>query len=141
MIGAIESLATLAGDALSAVGAKLRTRREGFSDYEAGDYLLSSAFEKCEAIRADMAGRMESDGPDQTWPQTWPIPQPDVREALDELPDSKLLNLAATILVGTARCLTDVDVLVDVLRDRAAQFAAIEAPLGAHLTDSTRRGE
>lgn len=130
MIDAFEKLARMIGGVLPA-------RREGFSDYEAGDFLLSG-----DDVRA---GRMASDGPDQADPT--PVPRADVRSALDELPDSKLLNLAATIIAGTARCLSDVDVLVDALRDRAAQFAAIEEPsstpalLGAHLTDSTRRGE
>lgn len=141
MIAALESLCTLAGDALGAAGAALRTRREGFADYEAGDFLLAG-------------GRMESDGPDQTDP----IPTSEVRSAFDELPDSRLLNIAATVIAGwkpillkTTGDLTDVDVLVDALRDRAAQFAAVEldadepfpspAHLSAHLTHSPRRGE
>lgn len=133
MIGAIEGLCTIAGDALVAIGTTLRTRREGFSDYEAGDYLLGS-------------GRMESDGPDTAAPVDYRV------RALAELPDSELIRIAATIIAGwkpllleTTSAVTlgaDVDVLVEALRDRAAQFAAIEvdapAPLGAHLTDSAR---
>lgn len=109
MLAALESLCTLTGDALVAVAAALRTRREGFSDYEAGDFLIA--------------------------PTTTPlIPRETVRSALDELSDSKLLTIAANlidswapILLKTTRRATDVDLLVAALRDRASQFAAIEA--------------
>lgn len=116
MIAALEGLATLAGDALSAAGAALRTRREGFADYEAGDYLITA-----------------------------PIPRGELSSALDELPDSELLNIAATIIAGwklillnTTGDLTGVNVLVDALRDRASEFEAVEGEAdqpSAHLTE------
>lgn len=86
------------------------------------------------------------------------IPSGEIRSALDELDDSQLLNVAALIIAGwkplllkTAGDLTDVDVLVEALCDRASQFAAFkdvaERPFnaddlsGAYLTPSPRRGE
>lgn len=140
MIAAIESLATIVGDALSAFGSALRTRREGFSEYEAGAFLLGG---DCSL------GRMESDGPDASSPA--PILPADVRVELAELPDSQLIDLAAHIIAGwtplllrTTGDLTDVDVFVATLRDRAAQFAAVEADLdrpfltAVHLTNSAQ---
>ncbi|QBP30248.1 hypothetical protein KDW77_gp34 [Mycobacterium phage Pinnie] len=61
--------------------------------------------------------------------------QPDVvRSALDDLPDSKLLRIAATIITGwkpillssAAAALTDLDLFIAALRDRADQFEAVE---------------
>lgn len=153
MTGVVESLCTLAGEALVAVGSAMRTRREGFSEYEAGDFLLSGS------------GRMESDGPDQTDgvpsipPAPRPNPTPDqLRSMIDELDDSSLLNTAATVIAGwkplllkTTGDLTDVDVLVAALRDRAAQFEDVERDCGdawlspehlhANLTNLPRRGQ
>ncbi|MCV7226100.1 hypothetical protein [Mycolicibacterium komossense] len=147
MIGAVESLCTIAGDALSGLGAKLRTRREGFSDYHAGEFLLSGA-----DVRAGrVSGRMESDGPDQT--ET--IPADAVRFGLNDLPDSELMTIAATVLEGWTPLLFKAtgatacaDLLVAALRDRASQFRAVEldagepfltpAHLGAHLTRSAQ---
>lgn len=64
-----------------------------------------------------------------------PIPRDTIRSALDELPDSKLLRIAATIIAGWrpllvrdhVAALTDVDLLIETLRDRATQFEAIES--------------
>lgn len=128
----------LFGDALIALGELVRGGSANV-DVWAGEYAVS-------------AGRMESDGPDLTKP----IPRDEVRCALDELPDSQLLNIAATVLGGwkpillstAASALTDVDVLIEALRDRAAQFRAVEddarepwlstTHLGAHLTRSAQ---
>lgn len=58
-----------------------------------------------------------------------------VRSALDELPDSKLLRIAATIIAGwkpillssRLAALTDLDLFIATLRDRADQFEAVES--------------
>lgn len=71
---------------------------------------------------------------------TVPAITPDVvRSALDDLSDSKLLRIAATIIAGwkpillstAVAALTDVDLLVQALRDRADQFEAVEADADA----------
>lgn len=136
MLGALESLRALAGDALTAAKVALRTSCTGFYDYH-------EAF-------PDAAGRMESDGPDQAAP-TPTIPRGDVRSALAEQSDSSLIAIAADVIHGwtplllkTSRDVSGADLLVEALRDRAAQFAAVEdkaaelaaARLGAHLTRS-----
>ena len=84
-------------------------------------------------------------GAGETWPASYYEPQltggpakitkPQIRSALDELPDSKLLRIAATIIAGWrpllvrdhVAALTDVDLLIETLRDRATQFEAIES--------------
>ncbi|AKF14535.1 hypothetical protein SEA_CAMBIARE_33 [Mycobacterium phage Cambiare] len=61
-----------------------------------------------------------------------------VRSALDELPDSKLLRIAATIIAGwkpillsaQLAALTDLDLFIAALRDRANQFEAVERDAG-----------
>jgi hypothetical protein len=126
----IPGLLSLIGDGLSAAGAALRTRRVGFSDYEAGDYLIPTAASAT-------------------------IPEGVVRSAINDLPDSTLLGVAATVIDGwkpillkTSADVTDVDVLVDALRYRASQFRAVEHDADApflsptHLTNSSQsRGE
>ena len=111
----------LLGDALIAVGEKIRG---GLPNVDHGH----------------LAGAWESDGPLLTQPQLVGGPAlitpAQVGEALDELPDSQLLNIAATIIAGWKPLLItsefgraaapDVDVLIDILRDRAAQFRAVE---------------
>jgi hypothetical protein len=106
----------LLGEALIAAGEKISGTDS--RDVWPGEYAIA-------------AGRFESDGPDLAAP----IPLDEVRCALDELPDSKLLRIAATIIAGwkpillstAVAALTDVDVLVQALRDRANQFEAVEA--------------
>lgn len=133
MIAMLRALGALAGDALIAAGVVLveRCDQSGPPHY------------------FDTFGRMESDAADVIAP-TPTIPPSDVRSALDELPDSQLINVAATVIAGwkpillhTLTDLTDIDVLIAALSDRAAQFAAVEhdaaepflttAHLGAHL--------
>ncbi|GFG65782.1 hypothetical protein MKUB_32720 [Mycobacterium kubicae] len=135
MIAALKAV----GDAIKSAR---RARREAFSDYEAGDFLITGT------------GRMEFDGPDAAAP----IAVAEVRSALHELPDSELFGVAARVIeawaplmLPTVRAATDVDVLIDALRDRAVQFEAVErdadepfptpAHLGATLTRLPRRGE
>lgn len=108
MIAVAESLLTLVGDALSAAGAALRSRREGFSERQAGAYLI----------------------PAEQMPR---IPLDEVRAVFDELPDSTLIRIGASIIAGWKPIVlkatddpTDVDVLVDALRDRATQFHICE---------------
>ncbi|ACR77567.1 hypothetical protein PBI_SCHIEBEL_35 [Mycobacterium phage Schiebel] len=132
MKGTLGALCGLAGDALIAVGFALREHDRGFSDYEAGDFLTPA---EPPAPADDLS-----------------IPLGDVRAALDDLSDSKLLNIAATIIAGwkpillkTTGDLTDVDVLVDALRDRATQYAVVESddvpPAAGAPTNSPERGE
>lgn len=127
MIAVVESLLTLAGETLSAAGAALRSRREGFSEQAAGDYLV----------------------PAEQMPR---IPLDEVRAVLDELPDSTVITIAASIIAGwkpillkATADLTDVDVLLDVMRDRATQYRiaeSAEVPLpDPGPTSSSRRGE
>lgn len=107
MTSSFRAFRELAGDAVIAVGTKLR-------------------------------------GAGETWPATYYEPQltggpakitkPQIRSALDALPDSKLLRIAATIIAGWrpllvrdhVAALTDVDLLIETLRDRANQFEAVE---------------
>ncbi|QFG09987.1 hypothetical protein KDW74_gp33 [Mycobacterium phage Antsirabe] len=83
-------------------------------------------------------------GPARIQPET-------IRSALDELPDSRLLRIAATIIAGWKpilfqsdegrRAAGDVDVLVATLRDRANQFEAVERDADRpfhHLTPAPR---
>jgi hypothetical protein len=132
MIGTLGALCGLAGDTLIAIGTALRERDRRFTDYEAGDYLAPV---EPSAPADDLS-----------------IPLRDVRVALDDLSDSKLLNIAATIIAGwkpillkTADGPTDVDVLVDALRDRATQYAVVEfdgdSPATGAPTSSPKRGE
>lgn len=150
MTGTVAGLRVLLGDALIAAGIAVRG---DVADTFDGQY-----------------GRMECEGPDaaDTYipaefriPPAWaPIPLTDVRAALDELPDSSLLSIAATIIAGWKPILlkttgdhTDVDVLIDVLHDRATQFRAVERDANTplltvdHLIDhvdpirSPRRGQ
>ena len=143
----------LAGDAIVAIGYKIRgglpnlLTTPDFDDtvkVHEPDYGWHVPFH---------TGAMESDGPQLAWG----INRGEIRSALDELSDSKLLNIAATIIAGwkplllsvEAAALTDVDLLVQALRDRAAQFRAVEddADEPFHpvqldtLYDSPRRGE
>jgi hypothetical protein len=111
--GTFSALRELAGDAAFALrekfrGVPLSTRWDGI----------------------DRVGRLESDGPDAVAP----IPGDDVRAALDEMSDADLYGIAATVIKGwtpillkTHHTATDVDILIDALRDRSAQFAAIDA--------------
>jgi hypothetical protein len=161
MIAMLRAFGALAGDALIAFGVALRERcdQSGPPPYD-----------------VDAFGRMEADGPDAAETcigdgcprgargcflcsdtSAPAIPPTEIRSALDELPDSQLINIAATVIAGwkpillhTLTDLTDIDVLIAALSDRAAQFRAVEhdaaepfltgAHLGAHLT-SSRRGE
>lgn len=104
MIAALDALRALAGDALLAAGEVVRGGSPNVDAWARTDYLL---------------GGFESDGPDIAKP----IPRVEVRQAVDELTDSQLLNIAATVIDS----LTDADVLVAALRDRAAQWAVVEA--------------
>lgn len=58
---------------------------------------------------------------------------------LDELSDSGLLTIAATVIAGWKP--TDVDVLVDALRDRAAQFSAAETEAYEQAERLRNRGQ
>lgn len=128
---AIEAIRVLAGDALIATGELIRGGSENV-DVWPDDFL---------------AGAMECDGPDSTKP----IPVDEIRAALDSLPDSELLGVAATLLAGfNGQPYPHVpNAVVDALRDRAAQFEAAEHTAGfllasrwtAHQTCSSRRGE
>lgn len=120
----LESLLTIAGDAFTAISTSLRERRTGFSDAEAGDFL---------------AGLSE---------RTDTAPMPAVSPAtlgfeLDALPDSALLRMAAHVIEGwkpililrdEALAATDLDEFLAVLRDRAAQFDAVEADSTKSIT-------
>lgn len=100
----------------------------------------------------DVHGAMECDGPLLAWSAT---PTPDlsnevVRAAVDDLSDSELLRIAANI-IDSYRPAGGDSILSEALRDRAAQFEAIERDahepfltrqhLGAHLTAEGGRGE
>lgn len=124
----IDALRALAGDALIAVGEAIRGGSDNLDPWADPDGILPF-------------GSMESDGPDQTKP----IPFADVRAALNELPDSQLLQVAAAVIPRW-------NPLVEALRDRAAQLLVHElddvdrphptpARPGAPLTSSPRRGE
>lgn len=105
MSGTVSSLRALAGDALIAVGEAVRGGSPNLEIWPA------------------MHGRisvMESDGPDQTKP----IPPADIRLGLDELPDSALWNIAATVI---ATWVPLAEHLVEALRNRASHFAAVES--------------
>ncbi|AHJ86583.1 hypothetical protein Jolie2_33 [Mycobacterium phage Jolie2] len=110
MSSAIAAWRELAGDALIAVGEKVRGAGE---DWPANYY------------EPQLTG-----GPAR-------ITKPQIRSALDELSDSKLLRIAAKVIAGWrpllvrdhVAALTDVDLLIEVLRDRADQFEAVENPL------------
>jgi hypothetical protein len=110
----LDSLRSLAGDALVAVADAFRRRREGFADYEAGDYLMGP-----------VAGA--------DWLPSR-IPPADVQAAVADLSDSGLFGVVATILEGWKPLLlrtspdaaAHVDLLIAELRDRADQFRALE---------------
>lgn len=102
---------------------------------------------------------MECDGPLLSLPAPPPVTQAEVMAALDELSDSMLFGICATIIEGWKPLLftsdvgreasADVDVLVQQLRDRRDQFHAVEhdadAPfltpvqLNEHLSQSRDR--
>lgn len=73
-------------------------------------------------------GAMECDGPDQTRPV--PVDTAS-RESLHKLDDSILLELAADVIDGWTPL--RVDLLVEALRDRSAQFAGVEQFCAATL--------
>lgn len=115
MISTIASLRELAGDALIAVGLLVRGRRRP----ELG--LIPGAPWRERGVVPNV--------------YTAPIPRVHIREALDDMPDSTLIGLAASLIAGWSPILirrelldmTDVDLLIDVLRDRATQFRVVEA--------------
>ena len=126
MIASLAAFRALTGDALIALGDWIGGGSPNFDGWTSTDHLL---------------GGMESDGPDLTKPA--PIPLSEVRSAVADLPDSQLLRVAATVIEGwtplllaVTRDATDADVLVETLRDRAAQFEAVETdverPIHAH---------
>lgn len=103
---------------------------------------------------------MECDGPLLSWPAPPPVTPAEVRAALDELSDSTLFGICATIIEGWKPLLftsdvgreasADVDVLVQTLRDRRDQFHAVEHDADCtiltpvqldDLTRPPRRGE
>lgn len=131
MSSTLDGLRALAGDALIAIGEIVRG--------ESRDLELFPV-----PHRSDL-------------PEEAQIPTREVAVALDGLPDSELLGIAAKVIEGwtpillrTTRTSTNVDALVATLRDRAAQFEAAEygvepepflSRLGAHLTSLPRRGK
>ncbi len=111
----------LVGDALIAAGEKIQGGLPSIPDYD-WDYQ-----------RHTLAG-WSAPAPLHRYTTRASI-QPDVvRSALDDLPDSKLLRIAATIITGwkpillssAAAALTDLDLFIAALRDRADQFEAVE---------------
>lgn len=143
------SVRVLAGDALIALGETIRGRRVRFAGIEPADYDVNYQ-------RHDPAAGWTAPAPLRTYTTGAAITPDVVRSALDELPDSQLIAIAATIIAGwkpillptSTAALTDVDVLVAALRDRAAQFRAVEhdadepfltrANLDAHLNGPSR---
>lgn len=101
MIGAVEAVRVLAGDAMIAAGHAIRGGLPNAADWPAGDTAPS-------------------------------MPRGEVRSALHDLPDSRLIGIAAAVIAGWAPILlvsnpeTNVDLLIDALRDRRDQFAAAE---------------
>ena len=78
----------------------------------------------------------ECDGPELSWPAPPKVTTEEVRAALDDLSDSTLFGICASIIEGWKPILftseagreaaVDVDVLVQALRDRRDQFKAVE---------------
>lgn len=111
MIGVWNGMRALAGDALVAAGTKLSEQRGTFDEHQAAEFLAAG-------------GRMESDGPDE--PPAY----------VDSITDSELLRTAAHIIsgwkplllrgAGTEYSVDELDEFIVLLRDRAAQFAALE---------------
>lgn len=123
----IAELRTLAGDALIAAGEKLHG---GLANVDVAGCIGDG----CPRGANGCFLCSEVPPPFVRYTTAPAIAPAEVRAAIDELPDSKLLNIAAQIIAGwkpillsaEAGALTDVDVLVDALRDRAARFAAAE---------------
>lgn len=158
MTGTLRAFRDLAGDALVAIGEVVRGGSANV-DVDFDDTIKRHTQAAGWQAPIRTGGAMESDGPLLSWPAP-AIPRAEVRSALDDLSDSKLLNVAATVIAGwkpillstEAAALTDVDLLVEALRDRAAQFQAVEhdageawqspdhlhAQLHAHLTTSAQ---
>ncbi|AKF14469.1 hypothetical protein SEA_FLAGSTAFF_32 [Mycobacterium phage FlagStaff] len=112
----------LFGDAVIAVGTKIRGGLPNVLDDYDFDYQ-----------RHDFAG-WTAPAPLARYTTHASIAPDVVRSALDELPDSKLLRIAATIIAGWkpillsahVAALTDLDLFIATLRDRANQFEAVE---------------
>lgn len=121
------SVRVLAGDALIALGEKVRGRRVRFDGIEPADYDVT--YQR----HTERAG-WTAPAPLQRYTTGQSIAPAEVRSALDELPDSGLLRIAATVIAGwkpilisaAAAALTDVDLFIAALRDRADQFEAVE---------------
>lgn len=95
-------------------------------------------------LRATIAGLFGRDVETDVWPVEYTvsgrsaggpaIPREDVRRALDSRTDAELFAIAATVIEGWipillpdhVAAMTDVHLLVAALRDRAAQFEAVE---------------
>lgn len=128
MSSTVRSLRVLAGDALIAVGEKVRGRRVRFEGIEPADW--APDFQRHTA-RAGWT----APAPLQRYTTAPSIAPAEIRSALDELPDSTLIFIAATVIAGwkpillssAAAAMTDVDLLIDTLRDRATQFRVVEA--------------
>lgn len=145
MSGRWNGLRALAGDALVAVGTAIKGRSEFDELIAAGWVEAGYIDDDTPARQLPHPARMESDGPNAadavpTLPYAATAADvadlvPDVREHdLYEFADSDLIRLAvylidgwAAILLRNHRGLTDVDVFVEALQDRANQFAAVEA--------------
>lgn len=118
-------------------------------------------------LRAIITGLFGRDVETDVWPVEYsvsgrrtgggPISRDTARRALDSRTDAELFGIAATVIEGWipillpehVAAMTDVDLLVETLRDRAAMFEAIdrdaakpfltEADLTAHLrSDPTK---
>lgn len=121
------SVRVLAGDALIALGEKVRGRRVRFAGIEPADYDVD--YQR----HTDRAG-WTAPAPLQRYTTAASI-QPDVvKSALADLPDSKLIRNAAVVIAdwkpillsAAAAALTDLDLFIAELRNRADQFEAIE---------------
>lgn len=145
MTAAVKTIKLLAGDALIAAGELVRGRKVRFDGIEPADYTADPNFQAHTAYYGWTAPKpleeyepaaMECDGPMLSWPEPPPVTQADVRQALDETSDATLFGICATIIEGWKPILfksnagieasVDVDVLVQALRDRRDQFAAVE---------------
>lgn len=138
----IGTLRALAGDALIAAGELVRGAPVRFPGITPADYDPTvKVHEYGYGWHAPFKhhtdeGAMEADGPMLSWPAPPIVTEAEVRAALDDLDDSTLFGICATIIEGWKPILftshagreasVDVDTLVTVLRDRRDQFRAVE---------------
>ncbi|AKF14895.1 hypothetical protein AVT46_gp34 [Mycobacterium phage MOOREtheMARYer] len=117
----MKSLRVLVGDALIAAGEAIQGGLPSIPEFDPN-------------YQRHTAAGWTAPAPLQTYTTGESIAPDVVRSALDDLPDSKLLRIAATIITGwkpillssAAAALTDVDLFIQALRDRADQFEAVE---------------